>query len=341
MRTEMGKIAGLLAGAGTTQTPLQRQLENVGRTLLVLCLGIVAVVSVVGLRAGHGLARGVPVRGSAGRGRGARGAPRDRDHRPGPGRAAYGDAARHRATAGLRRDPGLHHGHLHRQDGDPHHGTHGGEGPVGDRSTGAAARRRRLQRRGAGRSRDERRRGPDRDRSPARRGPAGHPAGRHRARCAAPRRGALRLDAQADVDPARGRGPLRQGRARERAAALHIGNRGCQGRQPGDGRARPARPGRGRGQERGRSRPHPAGAGRDRGPAPARGHRGHRAGAPGGHSDGDDHGRPSGHGPGHRARDGDRARRRGSGPGPARPGHGRGEDRDRPRAQASRARSWP
>lgn len=49
MRTEMGKIADLLAGAGEAQTPLQRQLERVGRTLLVLCLGIVAVVSLVGL----------------------------------------------------------------------------------------------------------------------------------------------------------------------------------------------------------------------------------------------------------------------------------------------------
>jgi hypothetical protein len=47
MRTEMGKIARLLAGAAETETPLQRQLESVGRTLLYLCLGIVAVVSVV------------------------------------------------------------------------------------------------------------------------------------------------------------------------------------------------------------------------------------------------------------------------------------------------------
>jgi Ca2+-transporting ATPase len=54
MRTEMGKIAGLLASAGTTVTPLQRQLEHVGRTLLVLCLGIVAVVSAVGLARGMG-----------------------------------------------------------------------------------------------------------------------------------------------------------------------------------------------------------------------------------------------------------------------------------------------
>ncbi len=52
MRTEMGKIAGLLSGAVETETPLQRQLEHVGRTLLVLCLGIVAVVSLAGLMRG-------------------------------------------------------------------------------------------------------------------------------------------------------------------------------------------------------------------------------------------------------------------------------------------------
>jgi Ca2+-transporting ATPase len=54
MATEMGKIADLLAGAGETQTPLQRQLEGVGRTLLLLCLGIVAVVSLFGFLHGMG-----------------------------------------------------------------------------------------------------------------------------------------------------------------------------------------------------------------------------------------------------------------------------------------------
>jgi len=49
MRTEMGKIAGLLAGGSEPPTPLQRQLEAVGRTLLMLCLAIVGVVSLLGL----------------------------------------------------------------------------------------------------------------------------------------------------------------------------------------------------------------------------------------------------------------------------------------------------
>ena len=54
MGTEMGKISGLLSGADETETPLQRQLEGVGRTLLGLCLTIVAVVAVVGLLRGMG-----------------------------------------------------------------------------------------------------------------------------------------------------------------------------------------------------------------------------------------------------------------------------------------------
>ena len=52
MRTEMGRIASLLAAGEDPETPLQRQLETVGRTLLVLCLAIVAVVSGLGLLRG-------------------------------------------------------------------------------------------------------------------------------------------------------------------------------------------------------------------------------------------------------------------------------------------------
>jgi Ca2+-transporting ATPase len=54
MRTEMGRIAGLLAGAEESQTPLQRQLEAVGRMLLGLCLAMVAVISALGLLRGQG-----------------------------------------------------------------------------------------------------------------------------------------------------------------------------------------------------------------------------------------------------------------------------------------------
>jgi len=48
-KTELGKIANLLANATDEATPLQVQLEKVGRSLLWLCLGVVAVVAVLGL----------------------------------------------------------------------------------------------------------------------------------------------------------------------------------------------------------------------------------------------------------------------------------------------------
>ncbi len=49
MRTELGRIAALLAETGDTRTPLQDRLEQVGRSLLVACLGIVTVVALLGL----------------------------------------------------------------------------------------------------------------------------------------------------------------------------------------------------------------------------------------------------------------------------------------------------
>lgn len=49
MRSELGKIAGLLNTAQEGETPLQRRLAGVSRSLLLICLAIVAVVAVVGL----------------------------------------------------------------------------------------------------------------------------------------------------------------------------------------------------------------------------------------------------------------------------------------------------
>jgi Ca2+-transporting ATPase len=49
MGTELGRIAHLLATAKDEETPLQRRLARVGRTLLYVCLGIVALVAVIGL----------------------------------------------------------------------------------------------------------------------------------------------------------------------------------------------------------------------------------------------------------------------------------------------------
>ena len=49
MRTEFGQIARLLETASSEQTPLQRRLDRVAQRLLWFCLGIVALVFVIGL----------------------------------------------------------------------------------------------------------------------------------------------------------------------------------------------------------------------------------------------------------------------------------------------------
>jgi Ca2+-transporting ATPase len=53
MKTELGRIAHLLAGATDTTTPLQTRLARVSRTLLILCLGIVVVIAVLGFVRGR------------------------------------------------------------------------------------------------------------------------------------------------------------------------------------------------------------------------------------------------------------------------------------------------
>ncbi len=52
MRTELGKIAHLIDSAEIEETPLQRRLEQLARMLVVLCLGIVAVVALLGFLRG-------------------------------------------------------------------------------------------------------------------------------------------------------------------------------------------------------------------------------------------------------------------------------------------------
>jgi len=52
MRTELGRIAHLLQTTEESETPLQKRLAAVGRTLLYLCLAIVAAVAVLGLARG-------------------------------------------------------------------------------------------------------------------------------------------------------------------------------------------------------------------------------------------------------------------------------------------------
>jgi Ca2+-transporting ATPase len=53
MRTELGRIAHLLATAEETETPMQARLRHLGRSLLLLSLGIVGAVAVLGLVRGE------------------------------------------------------------------------------------------------------------------------------------------------------------------------------------------------------------------------------------------------------------------------------------------------
>jgi Ca2+-transporting ATPase len=53
MRTELGKIAHLLQTVEPGPTPLERRLAKVSRTLLVMCLGVVAATAALGLARGE------------------------------------------------------------------------------------------------------------------------------------------------------------------------------------------------------------------------------------------------------------------------------------------------
>lgn len=55
MNTEMGKIAGLIQNAETLATPLQLKLEELGKTLIYLSLGLTVLVVVLGVYRGHEL----------------------------------------------------------------------------------------------------------------------------------------------------------------------------------------------------------------------------------------------------------------------------------------------
>jgi len=53
METEMGQIAGLIREAGQEPTPLQRRLAQLGRGLVLFCLGICTLVTVIGILRGE------------------------------------------------------------------------------------------------------------------------------------------------------------------------------------------------------------------------------------------------------------------------------------------------
>lgn len=53
MATEMGKIANLLQNIEEEKTPLKEKLESLGKVLVFLCLGICAIVTVIGVARGN------------------------------------------------------------------------------------------------------------------------------------------------------------------------------------------------------------------------------------------------------------------------------------------------
>ncbi len=55
MRTQLGKIADMIQSVGFDQTPLQKRLDALGRTLAIAALGIVAVVFLTGVLRGEDL----------------------------------------------------------------------------------------------------------------------------------------------------------------------------------------------------------------------------------------------------------------------------------------------
>ena len=55
MQTELGKIAEMIQSVGSEQTPLQRRLDQLGKTLAIAAFAIVAVVIALGLLRGEDL----------------------------------------------------------------------------------------------------------------------------------------------------------------------------------------------------------------------------------------------------------------------------------------------
>jgi Ca2+-transporting ATPase len=55
MSTEFGKIAGMLQAVEEKQTPLQENLDRVGKWLGIACLSVCAIVAVLGIFRGHGV----------------------------------------------------------------------------------------------------------------------------------------------------------------------------------------------------------------------------------------------------------------------------------------------
>ena len=148
MRTEMGRIAGLLEATPDETTPLQRELDRTGKMLglVVVAIAVVMIVTIVvveDVRERRRTVRCAHPRRRAGRRGGSRRASRRRDRRALDRRAAHGEAQRHRPAPGRGRDPRL--GHRHRVGQDRHAHEERDDGARGrDRERARDLRRLRL-----------------------------------------------------------------------------------------------------------------------------------------------------------------------------------------------------
>ena len=121
MQTQMGRIAGMLKEAPTETTPLQKELDRVGKLLgiIVVVIAVVMIATIILVEDVRGFSatfrrahfrRGARGRGGAGRLAGGG------DRRALPRRAAHGEAERHRAPSRGGRDARLGERHRFRQD---------------------------------------------------------------------------------------------------------------------------------------------------------------------------------------------------------------------------------
>ena len=121
MQTEMGRIAGMLKETPDETTPLQKELDRVGKLLgiIVVAIAVVMIATIILVEDVRGfsahLRRAHPRRRARGRGGAGRFAGGG-DGRPVPRRAAHGEAERHRAPSRGGRDARLGERHRLRQD---------------------------------------------------------------------------------------------------------------------------------------------------------------------------------------------------------------------------------
>ena len=104
--TEIGLIQALAGEAEAPDTPLQRQLDQLGNRLVWVCCGLCGAAFALGIFWGYRLAGDAPDRGLFSRRGSARRAPRGRHHHPGPGHSGHAPAPRADPPPACRGDPG-------------------------------------------------------------------------------------------------------------------------------------------------------------------------------------------------------------------------------------------